>query len=267
MKLSIITVNLNNLNGLQKTIDSVIMQTFNDFEWIVIDGGSTDGSRELIEQHSNHFAYWCSEPDKGIYNAMNKGIAHAKGEYLQFLNSGDFLLDPNVLSNIFQSNHSADIIYGNAIVEINKKEYTRTYPQNISLAYLFNYPINHQASFYKRSLYNERLFDENYIIVSDYLFLIESALRGASFEYVDIMIVFSEGNGLSSSKMGIDESQGLKKLVPDIIQRDIDYINQIKKHESFINSHKLLRLTNNITKRINLWAEKMVLFLERRRKK
>ena len=91
MKLSIITVNLNNRDGLQRTIDSVVSQTFTDYEWIVIDGGSTDGSRELIGQHQDRFAYWCSEPDKGIYNAMNKGIAHAKGEWLQFLNSGAWL--------------------------------------------------------------------------------------------------------------------------------------------------------------------------------
>lgn len=79
-KLSIITINLNNYNGLKRTINSIISQTFTDYEWIVIDGGSTDGSRELIEQYSNLFAYWCSEPDKGIYNAMNKGIRHIKGE-------------------------------------------------------------------------------------------------------------------------------------------------------------------------------------------
>ena len=89
MKLSIITVNLNNLEGLKKTYESVVCQTFTDYEWLVIDGGSTDGSREFIEQHQDKFAYWCSEPDKGIYNAMNKGIVKAKGEYLNFMNSGD----------------------------------------------------------------------------------------------------------------------------------------------------------------------------------
>ena len=90
MKLSIITVNLNNLEGLKKTYESVVSQTFTDYEWLVIDGGSTDGSREFIEQHQDKFAYWCSEPDKGIYNAMNKGIVRAKGEYLNFMNSGDY---------------------------------------------------------------------------------------------------------------------------------------------------------------------------------
>ena len=80
MKLSIITVNYNNKTGLQNTIDTVVAQTWRDFEWIVIDGGSTDGSKELIEQNKQHFAYWCSEQDKGVYDAMNKGILRAKGE-------------------------------------------------------------------------------------------------------------------------------------------------------------------------------------------
>lgn len=96
IKLSIITVNLNNCDGLRRTIDSVVSQTFTDFEWIVIDGGSTDCSRELMEQYKDHFAFWCSEPDNGIYNAMNKGIVHANGEWLLFLNSGDWLAEKKV---------------------------------------------------------------------------------------------------------------------------------------------------------------------------
>jgi len=84
MKLSIITVNLNNAAGLQKTIESVITQTFTDYEYIIIDGGSTDGSVDVIKQHADKITYWVSEPDKGIYNAMNKGILQAKGEYCLF---------------------------------------------------------------------------------------------------------------------------------------------------------------------------------------
>lgn len=81
MKLSIITINYNNLQGLRNTFQSVISQTWQEFEWIVIDGGSTDGGKELLEEHQEKFSYWVSEPDKGIYNAMNKGISHANGEY------------------------------------------------------------------------------------------------------------------------------------------------------------------------------------------
>lgn len=104
-KLTIITINLNNKAGLQTTIDSVIAQTYKDFEWIIIDGGSTDGSKELIEKYTNYIKYWVSEPDKGIYNAMNKGIKVAEGEYLQFLNSGDSLFSNSVLSDIFTPPH------------------------------------------------------------------------------------------------------------------------------------------------------------------
>ena len=100
MKLSIITINYNNRDGLQKTIDSVVSQTYKNFEWIIIDGGSTDGSKELIEQYQDHCAYWCSEPDKGIYNAMNKGIEKAIGDYSLFLNSGDRLHDDTVIDKI-----------------------------------------------------------------------------------------------------------------------------------------------------------------------
>lgn len=112
MKLSIITVNLNNLEGLKKTYDSVVCQTFTDYEWLVIDGGSTDGSREFIEQHQDKFAYWCSEPDKGIFNAMNKGIVRAKGEYLNFMNSGDCFACEETVAEVFGKNRTADILYG-----------------------------------------------------------------------------------------------------------------------------------------------------------
>ena len=101
MKLSIVTINYNNLSGLQKTIDSVLQQSFKDYEWIIIDGGSTDGGKELLEKNQNHFAYWCSEPDKGIYNAINKGLSHATGDYIQFLNSGDWLYDSTILEKVF----------------------------------------------------------------------------------------------------------------------------------------------------------------------
>ncbi len=112
VKLSIITVNLNNSAGLRKTIESIVKQTFKDFEYIIIDGGSTDGSAEVIKEFADKITYWVSEPDKGIYNAMNKGILHAKGEYLLFLNSGDWLADDDLLSKVFCEPRTADIIYG-----------------------------------------------------------------------------------------------------------------------------------------------------------
>ena len=119
MQLSIITINYNNLEGLRKTTKSIISQTWGDFEWIIIDGGSSDGSNEYIINLNynlnrngwNPITYWCSELDKGIYNAMNKGIVKAKGKYLLFLNSGDCLHDKDVLKNIEDKLQEEDIVY------------------------------------------------------------------------------------------------------------------------------------------------------------
>ena len=100
--LTIITVNLNNYIGLSKTVESVIGQTFKDFEFIVIDGGSNDGSIEVIKKFARNINYWISESDKGIYNAMNKGIQKAQGQYSLFLNSGDSLYNSGVLQAVSQ---------------------------------------------------------------------------------------------------------------------------------------------------------------------
>ena len=127
-KISIITVNYNNLEGLQRTFNSVFNQTWKEFEYVVIDGGSTDGSKELIEKYNDKIDYWVSESDNGIYNAMNKGIKKAKGEYLLFLNSGDNLFNHTVL----EENHSVikemDLIYFNLEFKRNNFSEVRTYP-------------------------------------------------------------------------------------------------------------------------------------------
>lgn len=201
MKLSIITVNLNNREGLQRTIDSVICQTFRDFEWIVIDGGSTDGSRKLIEQYADHFAYWVSEPDKGIYNAMNKGIKVAKGEYLQFLNSGDWLSSRNTLDSVFSDATGGHIIYGDCAVMISD-----TQIEEIHFAPVFSFKkmldgsIHHQSAFIKKELLVEEPYDETLKIVSDRKFFIRKALAGYSFEHVNHIVAVFDANGISSTE-------------------------------------------------------------------
>ena len=136
MKLSIITINYNNLEGLKKTYESVVCQTWTDYEWIIIDGGSTDGSREFIEEHQDKFAYWCSEPDKGVYNAMNKGIAKAQGEYLNFMNSGDRFYDHQTLNEVFSSGFQEDILYGNELQYNEMNVIKDLLPDNLTLHFL-----------------------------------------------------------------------------------------------------------------------------------
>lgn len=210
MKLSIITINYNNYEGLKKTINSVVEQTYQDFEWIVIDGGSTDGSKELIEQYTEHFSYWVSEPDKGIYNAMNKGIQQAKGEWLQFLNSGDWLYSNDILETIFSQEWEADILYGNVAIgySINndeKKYYIKKYPPQVSLDYFFKECINHQSGFYKRELFDDHIFSESLAIISDWKLHIEFCMIGKRYHYIDLIIAGYEGDGISSNEIMVKQ--------------------------------------------------------------
>lgn len=197
MKLSIITINYNNRDGLQRTIDSVICQTWRDFEWIVIDGGSTDGSKELIESYKSHFSYWCSEPDNGIYNAMNKGIDHAKGDYLLFLNSGDAFYKPDTLSNVFSRGLHSDLISGVTVRADNGKP-RRGYYDSI-VRQLIVGTIEHQGTFIKRELFKSYKYREDFKIVSDWAAWIEWILKqNCTFEYIDEIIATQEIDGISA---------------------------------------------------------------------
>lgn len=225
MKLSIITVNFNNKTGLQKTIESVISQTFHDFEWIIIDGGSTDGSRELIEQNANLFSYWVSEPDKGIYNAMNKGIKLAKGDYLQFLNSGDWLYDDTSLERCFSHSFSGGIVYGDFYFVKSDGQMVKSCFQNpLTLRYLYHYSLGHNASFIKRELLQEELYDERYKIVSDWAFFLKQALKNCDFKYIDEIVSCFDTSGISSTNKELvkkERESVINDLIPDLVVRDL----------------------------------------------
>ncbi len=229
MTLSIITVNLNNREGLQRTIDSVAGQTFADYEWIVIDGGSTDGSRELIEQYQDRFAYWCCEPDKGIYNAMNKGIAHARGEWLLFLNSGDWLYEDTTLEKVFAKEHEADILYGNVCIVKEDTLQNITYPDNFSFYWLMNSNFSHQATFVRINLLRNSPYNENYQIASDWEFFLKSALKGLCFKHINETIAYYDAYGISSTNTDKNEEERMtikKEIVSPCILKDVDIIQK-----------------------------------------
>ncbi|MBC8110021.1 MAG: glycosyltransferase [Verrucomicrobia bacterium] len=119
-KLSIITITYNAGKVLEKTIQSVINQSFTDFEYLIIDGKSTDDTLAIVEKYRSHVSHFISEPDQGIYDAMNKGLQAAKGEYVWFMNAGDEIYEPETAEHIFAQNQEADILYGNAMY-INEK--------------------------------------------------------------------------------------------------------------------------------------------------
>mgnify|MGYP000873106859 CR=1 FL=1 len=201
-KLSIITINRNNAVGLRKTIESVVNQTYTDFEYIIIDGASTDDSVNIIKEYAEatlscgeglgERLYWISEPDKGIYNAMNKGILKAKGEYLLFLNSGDWFCNKTTLEDVFELNREEDLIYGD-IISYNSEEekIPDIYPDQITGLRLFETTICHQSIFHKRSLYNNDKYKENYRVVSDWEFLVRKVIFENCTTYkVNQFIVF-----------------------------------------------------------------------------
>lgn len=202
MKLSIITVNLNNAIGLKKTIESVIKQNFSDYEYIVIDGASTDGSVYVINQFKDKINYWISEPDKGIYNAQNKGIEKAIGEYCLFLNSGDLLLDANVLINVFQNDADEDLLYGEGIFEKNDSEISYKYPDenNISFRFLMNTSLCHPSIFFKRKLFEiYGYYNENLMFAADWEFYLLAIFKyNISIRKINIPISKFDLNGFSS---------------------------------------------------------------------
>jgi glycosyltransferase involved in cell wall biosynthesis len=200
MKLSIITINKNNASGLEKTIQSVVEQTYNDFEYIVIDGASADNSVEVIKKYSSKLNYWVSEPDTGIYNAMNKGIRKAQGDYCLFLNSGDYLVSSTTLLNVFIEINNitqADIYFSNCI---RTDGITNYYPDHLTLTFLLDNAINHQNTLIKRSLFLEHdFYNENLNIVSDQeFFLYELWKYKSKFIHMKTNISIFDMHGIGS---------------------------------------------------------------------
>lgn len=199
-KLSIITINLNNARGLKETIESVINQSYTDFEYIIIDGASTDGSVDLIKEYADKITYWVSEPDTGIYNAMNKGILKSNGEYLLMLNSGDIFHSTSILESVLLSEFVEDVLYGNVIWKSNDKiEDVSRLPSTLRFSYFVNASLFHQALFIKRILHDKiGFYDENHRIISDWCFLILAICKyNCSYRYIDKVITVCDRDGIS----------------------------------------------------------------------
>lgn len=231
--LSIITINYNNALGLKRTIDSVINQTYTDLEYIVIDGGSVDESVEVIKEFGNKISFWLSEPDKGIYNAMNKGILKAEGEFLLFLNSGDCLIDEDVLELVFSQNQeSFDIISGNLNqVFPNGKHKLARMPDFINAKYLYNRFLSHPSSFIKRSLFEKYgLYNENYKIAGDHAFFVKAFLTGSiKYHHIDVVITNYSMDGVSSNPM-LEDLLQKERLMAFKEQLHPEYFRLIERH-------------------------------------
>lgn len=198
--LSIITVCFNESSRIERTLASVASQTFRDFEWILIDGGSSDGTLEKLQRYRDHFAVFISEKDAGIYNAMNKGIALAQGEYLLFLNGGDYLSDNETLSRIFSNRLDADFVYGDITVIGDNRSERLVMPAEISAEFLYRKTIPHQSTLTRKTLFDRAgSYDERYAIVADYEFILRCLLvYKATFQYVPVAFSCYADDGVSS---------------------------------------------------------------------
>lgn len=207
-KVSIITITYNNLDGLKKTRESIISQTYGDYEWIVIDGGSTDGTKEFLQEHADEMSYWCSEKDKGVYNAQNKGTSQASGDYCIYMNAGDSFYDKDVLKNVFSEVHEEDILYGDwaQVFPNGKKKYIE--PGNsVDYAFFFVDNICHQAMFIKTSLLKESPYDETYRLYADWAKWTEFAYKGKTFKYIHQRICYFMMDGMSAENEENNEKE------------------------------------------------------------
>lgn len=223
MKLSVITVNFNHKEGLKNTINSVVSQKeFDDYEFIVIDGGSTDGSKDVIVENANRIDYWVSEKDGGIYNGMNKGIKVATGEYLIFMNSGDTFYNDHVLADVFCHNCEAEFIVGNHVA--GDKVYAS--PEEVTCRYMFKTALYHQASFIKASNFKDQLYDERYKIVADWVHMFgRLIIDNASYQHVDVIVCRCEEGGISATHWQdvLRERQDyLMSILPERVYNDYD---------------------------------------------
>jgi len=251
MKLSIITINLNNRGGLRQTLESVAKQHYSDFEHIVIDGGSIDGSVGLIENYP-HVVKWVSENDGGIYNAMNKGIRMAEGEYCLFLNSGDYLKDNNVLDQVFSYSFDEDVVCCADYIDMGKESYISYPPKDVTLNSFVNGCLNHSgAGFIKRSLFREYgYYDETMKISADWKFyLIALGLGDASYRSLPIVTAVYDINGVSATQKELQHHEHEITLKTLIRERELkDYMEiarlqiQLSEQSEKIRSSKAYRI-------------------------
>ena len=203
MKVTVVTAVLNDAGHIEQTILSVISQTDIEIEYIIVDGGSKDGTLELIGKYKDKISLLISEPDRGVYDAMNKGIKYSTGDFVYFLNSGDVLLNPSILSKIKleELKEKNAIIYGNVIVAYgNIEALEKPRPFFNSKMKFKGIGICHQSMFFPGKLIRNEKYDLSYNIAADYDLAYRLWRKGTVFLYKDITIAkYDWGKGISSN--------------------------------------------------------------------
>lgn len=232
--ISIVTITYNDRDGLMRTAESVRQQTCRDFEWIIIDGASTDGTADILKDTDADIIV--SEPDTGVYNAMNKGIARATGDYLLFMNAGDTFYADTTLHDVVtqMGDDVADVVYGNWMDVYSDGRRCMIKPREITLANILDKNICHQAMFMRTEVMKQRGYDERFRLYADWAYCIGMVLRGSVFRYVDVTICCYQRGGLSdkSNDLIAKESRMLREIAfpPHLrtLAADLDELNVMR---------------------------------------
>ncbi len=277
MKLSIITINYNDAIGLQKTLNSTISQSCMDFEHVIVDGASPDNSVEVIENYAAEASIngikvtWVSEKDKGIYNAMNKGIKMASGEYIQILNSGDCLAADSVVGDMYSAlkdKKYPEILYGNMTkVDASGKVIGKSTETPYSFHNYFVSTLNHDCAYIKRSLFDDDqygLYDENLKIVSDWKWYTEAiGLGRVKPVYVNIDVTIFDAEGISETNLKLrneERAKVLKEITPPAVWVDYDrhsfHIDQMNRLHRYPLFYKLVWFIERCLFKWEKWTKK-----------
>lgn len=254
-KISIITINLNDKLGLEKTIKSVVNQTYNAIEFLVIDGASNDGSLNVLTQQKENIHFMLSEKDSGIYNAMNKGIKKATGEFILFLNSGDILTSNNAIEDfVMHKDFGGDIIYGDYKFENGGK----IYPDHLTPFYFLRTSLPHQSTFFKKQVFDTMgLYDESLKIASDRAYYIKCFLSNKiAFQHVNYALTLFDLEGLSNNSKFLalkkkEDKQIFEKYYGLYYQ---DYLNYVKLQEELhlVKRNSFKGVLKRVKKRLGL---------------
>ncbi|TXB65411.1 glycosyltransferase [Vicingus serpentipes] len=244
--ISIITINYNDKVGLERTIKSIVNQTNKNFEYIVIDGNSSDGSKEVIEDYKDRIDLCVSEPDKGIYNAMNKGINNANGDYLLFINSGDELYNTNVLEENIAELHSEDLIYFDLLQVFKDKTNLHRFPDEINNNTFLKGTIGHPTTFIKKDLFHKiGLYDETLNIVADWKFFSLAFIKhNCSTRHVNKVLSKFYMDGVST----INNEKTKQERQKVIEENFSDYVrlNELENFAITVKNAKSIRFLRNL---------------------
>ena len=265
-KLSVITVNLNNADGLLRTIESVLSQTFSSIQFIVIDGASTDGSVDIVKSNESKIDFWISEKDSGVYNAMNKCLVKATGEYLIFLNSGDSFIDNDIVRKVFAENDTSDIIYGYIATPLG----VRKYPEKLDVSFLVRKSLHHQATFIRKNLFDTiGLYDEKNRFESDWEFFMRAILinKCSTYSFKDVVSFFEMGGLSSNPKLHEikykEKKEVMRRVMPELADWYSDYIDLHQEKRAL--EAKSLGIFYRIADKITNTS--LIKFLQQKRKK